>query len=84
MTAQKDLKELHLPEELRDEQNFLNGYRSLGDVTIANPASEENLNGFNTLYESLQNLTDKINGLAAELSRSVLNEQERALSVFKH
>ena len=84
VTAQKDLKELHLPEELRDEQNFLNGYRSLGDVTIANPASEENLNGFNTLYESLQNLTDKINGLTAELSRSVLKEQERALSVFKH
>lgn len=76
---QKTLKEVQFPEILRCQADIEVSHKAILELAIANPASEQNLNGFNPLYESLQLATDKLNKITTELSRIVLSEQDKIL-----
>lgn len=82
VNVQKELKEIQLPAELQAEQEVTNSHMLVGEVTVGNPASEENLMGFNALYESLQNLSEKLNDATTQLSRMVLKEQDKILALL--
>lgn len=80
--AQKELKDIELPEKLKVDFELGIGFVDATNLIITDPGAGNDLNGFNPLYDDLKLFTEKLDAIAVDLTRRVIKQQDHIITLL--